>query len=58
MNTLTVNMEHPVLMFTIVELRAVVRYLTARGESGEGINHLLRDTYAASNLLDDSTIRR
>ncbi len=51
------NMEHPVLTYTIVELRAVVQYLTARGESGAGINCLLRDTYAANNLPDDSTVR-
>ncbi len=37
---------------------AVVQYLTARGESGAGINRLLRDTYAANNLPDDSAVRK
>ncbi len=58
MNTLTVNMEHTVLTYTLVELREVVQCLTARGESRVGINRLLRDTYMANNLPDDSTIRR
>ncbi len=51
-------MEHPVLAYTIVELREVVWYLTARGELGAGINHLFHDTYAANNLPDDSTVRK
>ncbi len=45
-------------MYTIVELCAVVWYLTARGESEVGINHLLHDTYVANNLPDDSMVRR
>ncbi len=57
-NTHTEKMKHPITMYTIVELRVVVRFLCVRGKSATDIVRLLCDTYAADQLPDDLTVHR
>ncbi len=56
--TWPVNIEHPLMSYTVLELQAVVQFLTVRWETVALINVILRDTYAANNMPDESTIRQ
>ncbi len=52
----TVKMEHSLMMYTICELHAVVRFVSVLGETVMNINRILCVTYAKDGLSYDSTI--